>query len=110
MRSSILSLTKVVAVLASLLTTQSATLNMPASAAGGSAAQKTPIKIGLVVTLTGAVSATGKGMVKGMELYLDDIKHKMAGHPVELIVENDEGNPATAMAKIQKLVEQDKVQ
>jgi len=38
-------------------------------------------------------------MVNGTALYLDEIGRQMAGRKVELIVEDDEGNPATALNK-----------
>src|SRR5437762_3304940 len=72
-------------------------------------AQSGPIKIGMLAPLTGPFAATGKDMVNGTELYLDEIGRQMGGRKVELIVEDDEGNPATALNKSRKLVEQDKV-
>ena len=72
-------------------------------------AQGGPIKIGLLAPLTGAASALGKDMLNGTELYLDGIGFQAAGRKVELIVEDTEGNTATALTKARKLVEQDKV-
>jgi branched-chain amino acid transport system substrate-binding protein len=72
-------------------------------------AQSGPIKIGMLSTLTGPFAQIGKDMVNGTELYLDEIGRQMGGRKVELIVEDDEGNPATALNKSRKLVEQDKV-
>jgi branched-chain amino acid transport system substrate-binding protein len=72
-------------------------------------AQSGPIKIGMLAPLTGAFAQIGKDMVNGTELYLDEIGRTMAGRKVELIVEDTEGNPATALNKSRKLVEQDKV-
>src|SRR5213083_166251 len=73
------------------------------------AAQGGPIKIGMLAPLTGPFAQIGKDMVNGTELYLDEIGRQMSGRKVELIVEDDEGNPATALNKSRKLVEQDKV-
>ena len=72
-------------------------------------AQSGPIKIGMLAPLTGPFAQIGKDMVNGTELYLDEIGRQMGGRKVELIVEDDEGNPATALNKTRKLVEQDKV-
>ena len=72
-------------------------------------AQGGPIKIGMLAPLTGPFAQIGKDMVNGTELYLDEIGRQMGGRKVELIVEDDEGNPATALNKSRKLVEQDKV-
>ena len=82
------------------------------AAIGGPAvapAQSGPIKIGLLTPLTGAFAALGKDMLNGTELYLDEIGRQIAGRKVELIVEDTEGNTATALTKARKLVDQDKV-
>jgi len=72
-------------------------------------AQSGPIKIGMLAPLTGPFAQIGKDMVNGTELYLDEIGRQIGGRKVELIVEDDEGNPATALNKTRKMVEQDKV-
>jgi branched-chain amino acid transport system substrate-binding protein len=81
------------------------TLGAPAA----TPAQSGPIRIGLLVPLTGAFAATGKDMLSGTELYLDEIGRQAAGRKIELIVEDTEGNPSTAMTKARKLVEQDRI-
>ncbi len=68
-----------------------------------------PIKIGLLVPLTGAFAQIGKDMVTGNDIYLDEIGRQAAGRKIEVIIEDTEGNPATALTKARKLVEQDKV-
>lgn len=68
-----------------------------------------PIKIGLLVPLTGAFAQIGKDMLAGNDIYLDEIGRQAAGRKIEVIVEDSEGNPATALTKARKLVEQDKV-
>src|SRR5437764_9568737 len=72
-------------------------------------AQGGPIKIGMLAPLTGAFAQVGKDMVNGTELYLDEIGRQIAGRKVELIVEDDEGLPATALNKARKLVDSDRV-
>jgi branched-chain amino acid transport system substrate-binding protein len=72
-------------------------------------AQSGPIKIGMLAPLTGPFAQIGKDMVNGTELYLDEIGRQVAGRKIELIVEDDEGNPATALNKSRKLVDQDRV-
>ncbi len=68
-----------------------------------------PIKIGLLAPLTGAFAQTGKDMVAGNDLYMDEIGRQAAGRKIEVIIEDSEGNPATALTKARKLVEQDRV-
>ena len=72
-------------------------------------AQSAPIKIGFLAPLTGPFAQIGKDMVNGTELYLDEIGRQVGGRKIELIVEDSEGNPATALNKSRKLVDQDKV-
>src|SRR5690349_14507965 len=72
-------------------------------------AQSGPIKIGFLAPLTGPFAQIGKDMVNGNQLYLNEIGGQVAGRKIEVIVEDDEGNPATALNKSRKLVDQDKV-
>ena len=72
-------------------------------------AQSGPFKIGMLAPLTGPFAQTGKDMVNGTELYLDEIGRQVSGRKIELILEDDEAQPATALNKSRKLVEQDKV-
>lgn len=83
-------------------------LAMLLSAPGEGVAQG-PIKIGFLVPLTGAFAQIGKDMVAGSELYLDEIGGQAAGRKIQVIAEDTEGNPATALTKARKLVEQDRV-
>lgn len=69
-----------------------------------------PIKIGALLSLTGPFAMWGEGFSNGMKLALEQVNNKIAGRPVELLIE-DEGDPDTTIAlqKAKKLVEQDKV-
>jgi branched-chain amino acid transport system substrate-binding protein len=71
---------------------------------------KGPIKIGFIVPLSGAFAASGKDMLAGLQLYLEEIGYQAAGRKIELIVEDDEAVPATSLTKTRKLVEKDGVQ
>jgi len=75
----------------------------------GAPAQSAPIKIGFLAPLTGPFAQIGKDMVNGNQLYLAEIGGQVAGRKIEVVVEDDEGNPATALNKSRKLVDQDKV-
>lgn len=79
-----------------------------ALAAGESRAQG-PIKIGMIAPLSGPFAQIGKDMVTGTELYLDEVGRQAGGRKIELIVEDDEGNPSVGVTKVRKLVEGDKV-
>jgi branched-chain amino acid transport system substrate-binding protein len=73
------------------------------------AAEKGPIKIGFIAPFTGNFAQIGKDMVEGLKMYLEEINYEMAGRKVELIVEDEGGNPAIAVNKARKLVTLDKV-
>lgn len=72
-------------------------------------AEKGPIKIGFIAPLSGGMAANGKDMLMGLEQYLEEIKYQAAGRKIELIIEDDEANPAVGLTKTRKLVEKDGV-
>src|SRR5437762_8167015 len=78
-------------------------LATPLAAPVGVPAQSAPIKIGFLAPLTGPFAQIGKDMVNGNQLYLNEINSQIAGRKIEVIVEDDEGNPATALNKARKL-------
>jgi branched-chain amino acid transport system substrate-binding protein len=67
------------------------------------------IRIGFITSLSGVAAPGGQQMVNGIKMFLDQVHQKIAGKKVELFVENDESNPSTAMVKMKKLIEQDRV-
>jgi branched-chain amino acid transport system substrate-binding protein len=73
--------------------------------AGPGAAQKGPIKIGFVTSQTGTLAANGKDMINGLQMFLDEQGGKLGGREVKLIIEDDEGKPATGLTKVRGLVE-----
>jgi ABC-type branched-subunit amino acid transport system substrate-binding protein len=73
------------------------------------AATGEPIKIGFICDLTGLEATTGLNMQKSLELAFDAIGNRIGDRPVEIIAEDAADNPATAVDKARKLVEQDKV-
>ncbi len=52
---------------------------------------------------------TGKDMVDGFQLYLDDVNSDFGGAKVKFIVEDEQGKPDTAVTRAKKLILQDKV-
>lgn len=72
-------------------------------------AQPGPIRIGLIVPLTGVFSPNGRDMVNGLSLALAQIDRKVAGREVQVLTEDDQGTPAQSLTKARKLVELDKV-
>ena len=72
-------------------------------------AAKPPIKIGFMSSLTGPLAGAGSELRDGFMLYLDQIGNKIGDRQIEVIVEDDEGNPSAGLTKFRKLVEKDKV-
>jgi branched-chain amino acid transport system substrate-binding protein len=67
------------------------------------------IRIGYLGPLTGIFAAAGKDMLDGLKMALEQVNYEGGGRKIELIEEDDEGNPATAQAKYRKLVAQDRI-
>ena len=67
-----------------------------------------PIKIGFIAPASGAIAQAGKDMYSGCELFWEESSWQLAGRKLEVILEDNEGLPATALTKARKLVESDK--
>jgi branched-chain amino acid transport system substrate-binding protein len=72
-------------------------------------AEMKPIKIGLMTDLTSFLSLNGIAIKEGSILALEEVNYKVAGRPIEYIIEDSASKPALAMDKARKLVESDKV-
>jgi branched-chain amino acid transport system substrate-binding protein len=77
-----------------------------ATAPGGAAEA---IRVGYLGPLTGIFAAAGKDMLDGLKMAFEQVNYEAAGRKIELVEEDDEGNPATAQAKYRKLVAQDRI-
>ena len=73
------------------------------------AADKPPIKIGLITPKTGNFAQMGIDMAEGFKLYLSEINYQVAGRKIELVEEDEGAQPAQAVDKVRKLVTHDKV-
>ena len=68
-------------------------------------AQKGPIRIGFMSSLTGPLSPNGKDMLNSFELFLEEQGGKLAGCEVKLVTEDDAGNPAIGFTKLRGMAE-----
>ena len=68
-----------------------------------------PIKIGFLVPVSGPYAQTGRDILNGFLLLLDEIGYRAGGREIELIVEDTEAIPAVALTKARKLIESDQV-
>src|SRR3984893_17409690 len=80
------------------------TVALPASA------QET-VKLGLVAAMSGQSAKSGEAIVRGLSLAIDEINAKgsLLGKKVELVVRDDESNPAKGVIAARELVQREKV-
>jgi branched-chain amino acid transport system substrate-binding protein len=71
----------------------------------------TPIRVGFTVSLTGSFSADGQAVLKGYQLWRDDVNANggLLGRPVKLVYLNDKSDPNTAQKDYTTLISQDHV-
>ncbi|MFC5391342.1 ABC transporter substrate-binding protein [Bosea vestrisii] len=79
-------------------------------AAGGSGQAQEKLKIGVLATLSGALTSGGEDGVRGAQIALKQRGGKIAGREVEFIIAATDASPDSALRAARKLVEQDKVQ
>src|SRR5258705_3187546 len=73
-------------------------------------AQET-IKLGLVAAMSGQSAKSGEAIVRGLSLAIDEINAKggIRGQKFELVVRDDESNPAKGVVAARELVQREKV-
>ncbi len=87
---------------ASLLAATLATASAHAQQAG-------PIKIGLLVPLTGPLATPGIDMVDGFKLFWEQSNNQAGGRKVEYVIADTTCNPDQAITQARRLVHQEKV-
>jgi branched-chain amino acid transport system substrate-binding protein len=86
--------------------------NTETSSDKGGSDNKSPIKIGVVTSKSGALEAYGNQEINGLKLgikYATDGKEEVNGRKIEVLVEDDAGKPDDGIKKARKLLEEDKV-
>ena len=68
-----------------------------------------PVKIGILLELSGVFGTTGILALHGFQYYLQKQGGTLGGRPVETVIEDSAGDPATAITKVKKLVESDHI-
>jgi branched-chain amino acid transport system substrate-binding protein len=78
---------------------------------GASAQSGKPIRVGAGLALTGGGAAPSKVILTALEIWRDDVNAKggILGRPVELVVYDDQSNPANVPGLYTKLITVDKV-
>ena len=70
-----------------------------------------PFKIGVIAPTTGGTALIGQQSVDGARMAAEEINAEggLAGRPIEIIAEDEAGQPAVGVAAMNKLVYSDKV-
>lgn len=95
-----------------LIATAACSSGAPSTAAGANvAAAAAPLKVGVLVGLTGSYAALGSVQRDAIQLYFDDINESggIDGQQVELTVLDTASEPATAINQLRQLAVQDEV-
>lgn len=83
--------------------------NLPLGATAPAFAQSDPIRIGLILPMTGPFASTGRQVEAAAKLYMAQHGSTVAGRKVELIVKDDGGTADVTRRLAQELVVNDKV-
>ena len=77
----------------------------------GFAAMAAPIKVGVVLPLTGSEAAFGEIERNSFKMAVDEINAKggVKGNKIELLFEDDTGKPEVGRSAVEKLISRDKV-
>lgn len=67
------------------------------------------IKVGMLATLSGPYVEGPTQILHGVQLAFSEVNYTVAGRDIELIIEDDSGDPSLTLTKTRKLVEQDEV-
>jgi branched-chain amino acid transport system substrate-binding protein len=75
------------------------------------AAAQDTLKLGLVAAMSGQSAKSGEAIVRGLSIAVDEINAKggLLGKKVELLVRDDESNPAKGVVAARELVQREKV-
>ncbi len=68
------------------------------------------LKVGFIGPLTGVFAPTGRDLLDGINLYMEQTRQRWGERGVVVIVEDDTFSPAVALTKVRKLVESDRVE
>lgn len=73
------------------------------------AQSREPIKIGVILPLTGPSAAIGQEDLKGIQFALEEAGNSIGGRPVQLVVADDQNSPNVGLTEARRLVENEKV-
>ncbi len=71
-----------------------------------------PVKIGLAAAVSGGSAASGEAIKRGLQIAMDEVNARggvLGGRKLELVIRDDEGNPARGVSIARELIEREKV-
>ncbi len=68
-----------------------------------------PLKVGIIEPNSGVFADLGRDQINGFNLYLEKVNFVAGGRRIQLVVEDETADPATALTKARKLIEADRV-
>lgn len=68
-----------------------------------------PVRVGVILTLSGPPASLGEQARDGFQLAIEKLGNELGGRPVEVIVVDDELKPDVAITRVQGLIERDGV-
>jgi branched-chain amino acid transport system substrate-binding protein len=88
--------------------TTSTSSSSSSTAASGSGIPAGPIKVGIIEPLSGSLAPLGNGVLASTRAFINQLNAAggIDGHTLSLTVENDQGNPATAVSEAEQLASQ----
>ncbi|GGK28921.1 ABC transporter substrate-binding protein [Salinarimonas ramus] len=86
-----------------------ATLGLLATTALTHAQSTDPMKVGVIVTLSGPAASLGEQARDGFQLAIDQLGGELGGVPVEVVVADDEQKPDVALTRVNGLIEREDV-
>ena len=97
-----------VAILAACGGPEESTSTAPDDGTAGADGAGEPVVLGAVIPLSGPAGGTGEWISQGMELAVEEINEAggIDGRPIELLVEDDEGDPQTGIRLVDQLADQ----
>lgn len=75
-------------------------------------AQSAPVKLGLSAAVSGGSAASGEAIKRGLLIAIEEVNARggvLGGRKLELVIRDDEGNPAKGVTIARELVEREKV-
>ncbi len=81
------------------------------TSAGNALAGKPALKLGVNLDTTGYAAWLGEPELRAVQLYADQVNAKggIDGHPLELVVYDNQSNPERSSANVKKMIQRDKV-